>query len=262
LTHGDYVDAATIRGIAEQVADADPARAIAMLDQVPVAQKAGWVAGIARRVASVDPQQAIGLVERMRGQPGFGAAYGNVAREIARTDPTIAAEMLSNPRGQLTVSELTSAASAVAVEWAGQNPDAAARWVASLEGSPLQPQAMSSLVQRWAVTDTERSGQWLLSMPQGAARDTALRSYLSIAAQSGRFPADMLDAFSNEQLAQQGAATAIEQIGRRDVDEARRLLDIYVTDERFRTSVEDSLARFGGSGGGNVFITSTGFITN
>ena len=254
------VDANTFRNIAQRIAESDLNRAQSMLSQVPADYQAGWVAGLAQVLVQQDPRQAVDLLNRLQGRPGYGSAFTTVAREMARTDPAAAAQMLTGSVDGLTDNELRSVASTIAGEWAGQQPERAAEWVASLEGSPLLGQAMSSVVQRWALTDADSARNWLLTMNRGPDRDTALSNYLSVAVQTTGFQPDILDAFSTEQAAQQGMTAAITQIGRNDVEEARRLIDAYVQDDAMRRSLEDTLARTGGSGGGNTIITSGGFV--
>ena len=78
--------------------------------------------------------------------------------------------------------------------------------------------------------------------------------------QTTGFQPEVIDAFSNQQAAQQGLVAAISQIGRNDVEEARRLIDTYVRDDATRQSLEQTLARTGGTGGGNTIITSGGIV--
>jgi hypothetical protein len=54
--------------------------------------------------------------------------------------------------------------------------------------------------------------------------------------------------------------TAITQIGRNDVEEARRLLNAHVTDPDLRASLETTLTRTCGTGGGNAIVTSGSFV--
>jgi hypothetical protein len=70
----------------------------------------------------------------------------------------------------------------------------------------------------------------------------------------------MLDLYSTPQAAQNGAASAIRAIGRTNLPEARRLLDVHITDDRLRQQVEDYLARSGGVGGPTTITSSGGLI--
>jgi hypothetical protein len=110
------------------------------------------------------------------------------------------------------------------------------------------------------VTDADQARQWLLGQRRSADRDGALRAYMSVVAQGRGLEPDILGAFSTDQAAQQALVTAISQIGRNDVEEARRLLNAHVTDPAMRASLETTLTRTGGTGGNNSFLTSGGFV--
>jgi hypothetical protein len=200
------------------------------------------------------------MIDQLQRQPGYGAAYSTVAREISRTDPAAAARMLTTAGPGVAANELATAAANIATEWAGRDPAAAARWVSSLDGSPMHTRALTAVAQRWAVTDADQARQWLLGQRRGADRDGALRAYMSVVAQGRGLEPDILGAFSTDQAAQQALVTAISQIGRNDDEEARRLLNAHVTDPAMRASLETTLTRTGGTGGNNSFLTSGGFV--
>jgi hypothetical protein len=260
LANPEKVAASAFQNIAQQAAEADLNVAVSMLDQMPAEHRAGWVAGLSRRLAQVDPQQAVRMIDQLQGQPGYGAAFATVAREISRADPAAAARMLTTARPGVAANELANAATNIAAEWAGRDPAAAARWVSSLDGSPMQARALTAVAQRWALTDADQARQWLLGQRPGADRDGALRSYLAVVAQARGLEPDIVGAFSTDQAAQQALVSAISQIGRNDVEEARRLLNAHVTDPAMRASLENTLTRTGGTGGNNSILTSGGIV--
>ncbi len=60
-------------------------------------------------------------------------------------------------------------------QWAGNSPDAAAKYVERL-GTAERQGAMETLVNNWASRDTEAAAAWLDRQPSGPAKDPALRT--------------------------------------------------------------------------------------
>jgi len=240
------LDPSAFAQMAQGLAQQDPARALAMVDRVPPDQRPQWVQGLAQQFAQNDPAQARNLIERYRGQPEYSALYGTVASTMARTDPAAAAALMQEAPAGSSV-ENRSAVAQIAREWSRRDPAAAADWALGLDQT-MQRQALTLVATSWAERDLAAAEGWLMGMSRGASRDTALDGYVQVAARSGRFDARLLDAYSTEQAGQQGVLRVVTQIGRTNQQEARRLIDTYITDENVRRTAQDMLARTGGSG--------------
>src|SRR5690606_17302647 len=109
--------------------------------------------------------------------------------------------------------------------------------------------AVGNVAGAWAQSDPDAARNWVLSFPRGDMRDAAMTTYLAAAAAtSGSLDARVLSAYGSEAARQNGASRAIVAIGRADPDEARRLIDLHITDPDIRRRTEEQLAQTGGSG--------------
>jgi hypothetical protein len=257
IANAERLDPRAVTSLAQQMSMQDATLATSTLDRLPPAQRGGWLEGIAAGLARNDVDAALNLVQRYRGQPGYDAAYANVAGAMAQFDPVRAANMLSNaPESQARL----SAAFNVARQWTSQDPVAAARWATEFPDEQVRRQALTIVAQTWATQDAAAAKDWMLGLANGPARDEAIDSYLSATSAQGEFDPQLLGAYSSAEAAQRGAGRAIVQIGRNDPDAARQLLDTYITDETVRRQTEENLARSAGSGGNSIFVSSGGII--
>ncbi len=248
LANAGRVDGTVFTQMAQSVAGQDAALALGMVDRVPPDQRPQWVVGLAQQMAQSNPAQAMNLVERYRGQPAYSQLYGTVATAMARTDPAAAAALLREaPAG--TGAQYSSAVFGIAREWSRRDPPAAANWALGLDAT-MQRQALTQVMTGWAERDLAAAESWLNGMSRGAQRDSALDGYIQVAAQSGRFDARMLDAYSTPAASQQAVMRAVTQLARTNQQEARRLIDTYITDPNIRRTAEEMLARTGGIGSG------------
>lgn len=257
LANAEQLEDSTLRNLSQRIADEDLDLAISTLDGLAPDKRAGWIEGLAARLVQRDVNEAIGFLERYRGQPGYDQAYGTFLSQIARNDPVRAAGMLATAPES---SANGSAIFAISREWANRDPAAAGRWaVDSIDDAQLQSTAIVQIASTWAQRDAAAAERWIFSLTSGQSRDAAVNGYLTAAAQVGQFEPHLLDAYSSNAVAQQGASNAIVQIGRTDPEQAERLLELYITDPAVRSEAADSLARSSNRGGvvisdGNVIF--------
>ncbi|HUF73397.1 MAG TPA: hypothetical protein VMR74_10910 [Gammaproteobacteria bacterium] len=241
LANADRLDPAALSSLAGRMADEDLDLALNMLDRIEPAHRLGWIQGVTSQMARTDIARAQSFLSQLRGQPGYDEAYASIVQAMTRTDPAGAARMLSDaPSSSRT---LESASLMIAREWADRDPAAAAGWALTLEDSPLQRGTVTNVAMTWALRDAAEAERWLFGLASGPNRDAAADGYINAAAQTGRFEARVLDAYSSEQARQQGASRAILMIGSRDPARAEQLLDRHVTDPAIRARTEQQLAR-------------------
>jgi hypothetical protein len=211
------------------------------------------VTGAATGISQSDPDAALRFIEPYRGQPEYDQAFGNVVTRIAQNDPLAAARLLATAPPS---AQANSAATMIARNWAARDPVAAAQFVMTLPDARVQSTAARSVADAWARTDADAAQRWVLSLPSGALRDDALNGYLNSAAAAGVLDTRVLAAFSNDRDRDNAVSSAIGQIGRTNLPEARRLLEQHVTDPDLRRRTEELLARTGGTGSssGNFVI--------
>jgi hypothetical protein len=143
-------------------------------------------------------------------------------------------------------------------QWAQTDPRAAAAWAQGLDNRAIQSMTLRSIASSWVATDAGAARSWLLGMGNGEIRDSALDGFMSAAAAFGDIDEQLLQAYSSDTARQRGASMLIAQVGRTDVDEARRLLDVYISDDRIRQQTESMLAQVSGVGNGGAIILNGG----
>jgi hypothetical protein len=131
---------------------------------------------------------------------------------------------------------------------AQRDPNAAAQHALSQRDPAVRSAAVGAIAGIWARGDAEAAQRWTLMLPNGEIRDAAIDQLLLTAAASGKFATPLIAAYSNERARQHGVSTAIVQLGRIDVAQARALVDAHITEPVLRRQTEDQLARTGGSG--------------
>lgn len=258
LANTSRLDPSVFSQIALATTERNAEQAIAVVDRLPPAQQVQWVSGVAQSLADSDVDRALAFIDRFGAEPGFEQIYGTVARQLARTDPATAAGLIERslvaaapgPGGATTPAPVAimSTAGQIAREWATRDAGAAADWAFRLGDERVRTQAVSQAMSTWAARDFDAATQWAMGVASGTRRDSALDGLMSGAAQAGRFEPRLMDAYSNPNGGQTGASRAIVEIGRNDPQEARRLLDAYITDPAVRRQTEAQLARTAGSG--------------
>lgn len=72
--------------------------------------------------------------------------------------------------------EQSSQTSQFAREWAGEEPQAAAAWVLKLPAGEAKTTAIACVAGQWAALDPAAARQWVQSLPPGPERNTALQA--------------------------------------------------------------------------------------
>lgn len=259
LDNPDDVQLPSYRSLARELAAVDPARAIGGMVQVPEAQRSIWFEGVAAGLAGTDIDAAVNLLSRNRGQVGYPQAYAAVVAELASSDPETAARMYSERPPEVEENLLVSASMTLARTWAQSDPLSAAAWAAGSDATAPQRAMLERITQDWAQADDAEALRWIQRQAPGPTRDMALNGYLAAASARGEFDPTLIDVYSSREQGEAAAGRAIALLGRTNLDEAHRLLDLYITDENVRRQTEEQLARTGGTGG-NTILTTLGLI--
>jgi hypothetical protein len=241
LGNAGQLDSNALRNIARSVAEASLDLAVSSLDQLPSQQQAAWVEGLGAEMAQVDVDRARSFLEQFRGRPGYAAALGTVASEMARTDPAGAARLITGAGSPLA---LERSATSVARRWASLDPGAAARWaIEDITDAEVRSTALNQVGSVWAQRDAEAAERWLFSLNSGPNRDAAADGYLAAAAQVGRFEPRLLEVYSSELAGQRGVSRAVVTMARVAPDRADEVMDAYLTDQALRAQTEQQIAQ-------------------
>jgi hypothetical protein len=104
----------------------------------------------------------------------------NLINEWAGYDPENAAKYVNSLSGDIDDRIKVT----LAEQWAAKDPMAAAQWVSQLNpDDPAIPRAASEIIQEWARYDLYASAEWLNSLPSSPELDRAVASYTYQAAQ-------------------------------------------------------------------------------
>jgi hypothetical protein len=92
--------------------------------------------------------------------------------------------------------------------------------------------------QVWMTTDPSGARDWVLRLPAGADRDTALRGLVGSTPDPANLDAALMSAFSSDEMRQRTVSGFAGLFARKDAQAARRLIEQYVTDPAMREAAE------------------------
>lgn len=125
---------------------------------------------IGARMAAADPAGTLAWLS-----PQIGVAADRARRSAVITwvdrDPAAASAYIDS----LPLEEKAKYAPALAGSWAENNPEDAARWVATLTDEGLQTQAILELLHRWQPTDAQAAAEWLDRLRDGHAKEDGFK---------------------------------------------------------------------------------------
>jgi hypothetical protein len=239
LAHVQQVSPLAFTAVANRFGEVDPATAATYLNRVPAEARAAWITGVARGYSRADLQTALDFIARFRDEPSYDSVAGSFAQTLAQYDPPAAAKLLDGV--DLTAGMNAGAAMIVGQQWALRDPAPAANWALRLSDRTARLGTLMSAAQLWARADLLAARTWVLSLAAGENRDAALRGLLPELVAVELPDAALLDAFSSETAAQRVLATAVVQASFQNPDNARRVIETYVTDPDLRARAERSI---------------------
>jgi hypothetical protein len=145
-----------------------------------------------------------------------------ISSTLAETSPLKAAQLVAS-LGDHSLAEET--ALTVVIEWARQQPEAAADWVKQFPVGHLREQALWNLVSVSSEQSFSLPKPLLLSWPEGPERDLAIRHYLDevLQVQPGQ-GVDILSAINNDDLRQEETERLVQHWLMQDPPAARQWL--------------------------------------
>lgn len=172
---------------------------------------------VLRAIAQTDPQRARALLEQ---NPRFreSGSMDGLADGLMRTDPAGAATLGAawNPsvnRGNLLT------------DWARRDPDAAFEWARSLPEFSRRTEALKLLIDQWQQRDPERAASALDSLPEGRAKwDVLAQQAARLADDDPQAALAYVQALPNELLKREASIEIARQLATTDADAALALL--------------------------------------
>jgi hypothetical protein len=122
-----------------------------------------------------DPATALAWAGQQPAGPARDSFLAGLSSTLAETSATQAAALVASlPPGKLQ----EETAITVVLDWARQQPQAAAEWVKLFPAGPLRQTALDNLVSLWAEPTPPPSPCPLPDWPEGSERDHAIRHFL------------------------------------------------------------------------------------
>jgi hypothetical protein len=217
--------------LGQQLAMRDPQSAVAYTARVPDAAREQWANGVGMGYAQSNAQGAVDWLAQFRGEEWYGRTAGTVAMAIAQRDGAAAARLFDELETDASVGPAARLVGAIASNWAGQDPAAAANWAIERASAQERDMIVRNVIGVWSNQDVDGARQWALRLPQGATRDAALTSVLTTSVmQRGQDTVDagLLNAFASPQSRQGAVMQIVQGLAYGDPAKARAIADAHL----------------------------------
>jgi hypothetical protein len=240
LANGQDASPNVFMQVGQQLAMRDPRSAIGYTARVPAGAREQWMQGVAQGYSQSDPQGAIDWLAQFRGEEWYGAAAGAVAMNVAQRDGAAAARLLDGIDRRGGNVELQRLSTLIAVNWANQDPAAAAEWALDRPTDAERISTVTQVLGTWSNQNVGEARQWALRLPQGALRDQSLTMLLATTAsrtQSG-LDASLLSGFTSDGARQRAVLQVLQGVAYGNPARAQAIADAYLTDPALRAQAE------------------------
>ncbi|MGJ8642141.1 MAG: hypothetical protein ACSHX9_01935 [Luteolibacter sp.] len=128
-----------------------------------------------------DPEAAMEAAATIADPKQFGEIEAGILAGWGESDPISAASILDNKiKSGSDLSGLTDAFGTIANSYALTDPTAAAKWTNSLPDGAAKSTAVSSLMNSWLSEDPEAASSWLRELEPGQTRDDGIGALVLI----------------------------------------------------------------------------------
>lgn len=180
----------------------DAATAMALVQQLPLAEQAQAGRGVVRNYMLTNPQAAAELLLTLPPSIGPDHTINNVAATWARTDPAGSAKWLvALPPSESRSQSLNSVTST----WAEHNPASAGAWLLECDLGENGSQIAQTIATQWAGSDEDSALRWAEKLPD-AQRVSAFNVICGTIAE--RDPARAVQLVSQLPTAEKAAAVS------------------------------------------------------
>ncbi len=154
----------------------DPGLACEALLQLPSnsPEKLRLIQHQAMRLAEKNPEEALAWAATVGSEEEVAAAFGHIALELAETDPSRAATLLSE--SGIVGHDFDVAVVQVLQRWAAKSASDAAAWVSTFPPSAAREAGVREIASKWLPEDPQASFAWLSSMKDPGMRQETARA--------------------------------------------------------------------------------------
>ena len=153
LANGASVSPSVFQQVGQRLAMQDPRGAIAYMAQVPGEAREPWAHGVAQGYAQNDPQGAIDWLRGFSGEPWYARAATTLAQGVAQRDGAAAARFVDELEANRTGVQAQQLVGTIAVNWANNDPAAAAEWAIDRPTEQERTLAVRNVLGVWSGQD-------------------------------------------------------------------------------------------------------------
>jgi hypothetical protein len=211
-------------------------RILPLLDE-ETAQR--WRYQITERLAgSRSPEEAMAFANRFQGEEDYEKLQSAVVMGIAHRDPDRAMALAA----QLTDVRARDAAYAQIVgRTSGSNPADSLAVLNMISTEPYREMAASSIASEWTATDPEAARRWVESLQPGRMRDAAVTGYVVRLEHMGPEEQALIESIDDRETREQAKINRIYRVMRTDPQRASELLRDPDISEMYRRRISRSL---------------------
>ena len=211
-------------------------RILPLLDE-ETAQR--WRYQITERLAgSRSPEEAMAFANRFQGEEDYEKLQSAVVMGIAHRDPDRAMALAA----QLTDVRVRDAAYAQIVgRTTGSNPADSLAVLNMISTESYREMAASSIASEWTVTDPQAARRWVESLQPGRTRDAAITGYVVRLEHMGPEEQALVESIDNRETREQAKINRIYRVMRTDPKRASELLRDPDISEMYRRRISRSL---------------------
>lgn len=171
--NGHILDLKILRSVLSKIAAEHPVKALELVNKLPSNARAAWIGDVAEQYSERDPLGALDWLETQEWQNGHEPTYLHLIRQLAESQPEVAARRLTT----IPLPLMNSAAQEVAIGWAKRDAAAAASWLSRLEvvAPQIKTRILERIISTWITEDARAASNWVIAeLPRGTMRDDAL----------------------------------------------------------------------------------------
>jgi len=178
--------------IAWSALEIDPGLASEAFLQLPSnsPEKIRLIQHYAMRLVERNPEEALAWAATVGSEEEVAAAFGQIALELAETDPSRAANLLSE--SGIAGREFDVAVVQVIQRWAAKSAPDAAAWVSSFPPGAAREAGVRTIAEQWLPSDPPASFAWFDSLRDSEIRKEASRAMEGVILQQ---PEEIRDAW-------------------------------------------------------------------
>jgi hypothetical protein len=176
LPEGTVRDSA-LKPVLETLSRTDPVKAVSFVTTLPPGdRRAELLSRAVRNWAGQDTDAAVAWARQLAEGPERDRLAAYVGRESTEYDPNRALLWLDLIQDSGTRHEFIGG---LTESWARIDGPGAAQWLAKLPDASAETKGHYSIGRQWAFTDSDATARWMQSLPAGAAKDEAIRGFVS-----------------------------------------------------------------------------------